>query len=712
MVSTLINNEFAKQFLQSVQEIIDESDSKDKKTKPELATALAVLDVFGKSKEWIKTDGAGDRGIDWYTQGENECEIWQFKCRSELDLERFNQQGVPGDIADISRILDYIENVFERTAVSNKQVIKFQTRLESALKKKAKSDEPEYYFKINMFVACKDFSKQTKDEIEAIKNRAAKINEISTSEGPVLIDVQIDALVFPDVVNSLKNAENPDWYDLVENKKKDTISLRFEGKIIDDSRCQIFFAKASDLVDAYTRFGYRIFEPNVRCYLQSSRVNEAIRNSLQSSKGIENFKYLNNGVTIFYESINKKKQDTGKLIFKKPGVVNGLQTIKTLSEVYRNLDTVKKNEFDDKCYVQVRAFRSDAGIPVDDIIIATNNQNKMNQRNLESNSETQKFYEQAFANKGWFYERKDGSWQAFCESSGDWPGLIGKRSTHFGNTQKKDRRVLSNEDVAVAWLSFSGYSDIARSEKTKIFESDQLRQRCFELVPAHHGYDYSFERRGPIKDPASIEEAPDPGTLLLASICHLTLRNILPTKKETDKNFITKYKLDGLTVENQQAELLNKPDYIAQLMMVSAPFTFVELMGFLFLKTVNGQHERLSEAVLSSPGLVDVYKNKDFSVIQKMINEENVDEGDFFASVYFLWKNIWEELASSGIWRNNLLAASSRPSHAHLRENRMKIIDRIIELDNRISKTPLNNNWSRMFDKHKSIIKVIRRGLL
>lgn len=711
MANNLINDEFAHQFLQSVQLLIDESETEEKKIRPELATSIAILELFGKSKQLIKTDGAGDRGIDWYSTGEHECEIWQFKCRSELELERFLVPGKPDDIKDINRILDYISDIGSGKKASNKQIKKFQERVESALKKKAKSDEPTYFFKLNMFVACDALSKQTQDELNATALRATKITEINTSDGAVLVDIKINEIIFQDVIETLKTTENPDWYDLVNNTKSDTISLSFEGSLIDDTRCQIFFAKASDLVDAYTRFGYRLFEPNVRCYLQASRVNEAIRNSLSSTKGIKNFKYLNNGVTIFYENITKNKQHLKKLRFKKPGVVNGLQTIKTLSEVYNGLDIERRKEFNENCYVQVRAFKSDAGIPVDDIIIATNNQNKMNQRNLESNTDTQKFYEQAFANRGWFYERKDGAWQAFYESSGDWPGLVGKKASHFGGGQKKDRRVLSNEDVAVAWLAFSGYSEIARSERTKIFENETLRRRCFELVPALHGFDYSYERSGPLNDGDSLEQAPDAGMLLLASLCLLTLKNILPTKKETDARFIQKYKLEKETVEGQQKELLNQPDYIAQLMMVSAPLTFVELVGYVFLKSVKGQHRKFADNILNSPGLIDVYTNKNFSVIQDSIKTETVGDTDFFVSLYFLWKSVWEELASSSFFRTDLLAASSRPSHAHKKENRTKLIKRVNEMEDTIKRAPLKYKWSEMFDKNGSIINSARRGL-
>ena len=706
--------EFANSFFQKAEAFIDQSSSTGKEIKPHTAAALSVLDVFGRTPDLMKSDGAGDRGIDWYTQGENECEIWQFKCRSELDLESYMQSGTPEDLTDISRILDWIQSIGSGEKEANKVVKKFQERLETLLRKKAETDDtPTYYFKVNIFIGCSKLTAQAEDELLTMQKRANSITEIVIGTKSVLADVLIKVNCLPDVISKLKAAENPDWFDAVDNRKNDKVTLNHEGKVIDDTKCQIFFAKALDLVDAYRRFGYRLFEPNVRCYLGTSRVNEAIRDSLTAMKGISNFKYLNNGVTIFYQNVNKRGHN--QLIFTKPGIVNGLQTIQSLTEVYNGFspkDAEKKKHFEENCYVQVRAFKEDSGIPVEDIIIATNNQNKMNQRNLESNTQVQKHYEYAFASRGWFYERKDGGWDAFSETSSDWPGLVGKRVSDFGGKQKKDRRVLSNEDVAVAWLAFTGYCDIARSEKTKIFENSRLRQRAFELIPGKHGYDYNFERNAPFSDETSIDEYPYASMLLVASLCHNTLKNVLPSKKQTDEKYIRKYGLEKLTKEQQQANLLEQADYLAELMMVSAPLTFVELCGYVFLKSVNGNYDNFANSVLSSPGFKEVFEAKDYNKIKDSISDETIEEGDFFVGMYFLWKYMWEEMASSSVWRGAMLADSSRPSFAHKRENRSKMLERVNELERVIQTSALNKPWSMNFDKHKTIISIIRKSMV
>ena len=329
-----MTEEFSNKFFEKVQDVIDSSETNKKVVPVYEAAALAILDIHGK-KQFSKSDGKGDRGIDYYQVEQNECEIWQFKCRDSLTYESYNQKGSPDDIKDLNRILDLIKNVHTGVAESNKKTKKFLSNLESNLIRKANEiDEQYYYFTIKLFLGCSELTNQAKEELSNIKKSAEDILEIKTPDGPVAVEVKIQLIQFPDIIEILKKQENPDWFDEVAQKKSDKITLQVQGGLIDDNKCQIFFARAYDLIDAYNRFGYRIFEPNVRCYLQASKVNSAIKNSLKSKKSIRNFRYLNNGVTIFYENINKNKHvTTNKITFRKPGVVNGLQTIKLYLKV-------------------------------------------------------------------------------------------------------------------------------------------------------------------------------------------------------------------------------------------------------------------------------------------------------------------------------------------------------------------------------------------
>ena len=154
------------------------------------------------------------------------------------------------------------------------------------------------------------------------------------------------------------------------------------------------------------------------------------------------------------------------------------------------MDENLRNIFSKQCMVLVRVFAEQLPFKSDDLIISTNNQNKMDPRNLKSNTDTQIHYEKEFSNLSWFYERKEKAWQAFQESDGN-DTLPNTKAQHFGR-EKGEPRVIDNSIVATAFLAFSGFSDMARNEKQQIFTKDSLYNRIFERSSEKHGFDFDF----------------------------------------------------------------------------------------------------------------------------------------------------------------------------------------------------------------------------
>jgi hypothetical protein len=132
--------------------------------------------------------------------------------------------------------------------------------------------------------------------------------------------------------------ENTDWRD-AKGAKNDTITLHVRGQMIETPKSLVFFASAEDLVAAFDTFGYQIFEPNVRCELKRSRVNEAIKESVKTSRGRREFKHLNNGITLICANFRKVKRNQAEEVdIKQPGVINGLQTVKSIHDAYDDLN--------------------------------------------------------------------------------------------------------------------------------------------------------------------------------------------------------------------------------------------------------------------------------------------------------------------------------------------------------------------------------------
>ena len=227
----------------------------------------------------------------------------------------------------------------------------------------------------------------------------------------------------------------------------------------------MFFTKASDLVHAFDTYGYQIFEPNVRCELKRSKVNEAIRASVKSSRGRREFKHLNNGITLICAGYTKRKDGT-EIRVRQPGVINGLQTVKAIHNSYDELSANDREHFEKTCDILVRLHTRDAVGDYKELVKSTNNQNPMQARNLRSNSQEQIEYERLFADIGWFYERKEGAWQAYRSDHSLWGSLRGYKSDDFKSPVSSVRNVdnldLSSVVAFTPWLLRSGHPQQTR----------------------------------------------------------------------------------------------------------------------------------------------------------------------------------------------------------------------------------------------------------
>jgi hypothetical protein len=327
---------------------------------------------------------------------------------------------------------------------------------------------------------------------------------------------------------------------------------------------------APDLVDAYTRFGYRIFEPNVRCEIKKSPVNKEISAQIKTLKGIKDFKHLNNGVTIVCE--NRSKNSKG-LRITKPGVVNGLQTVSTLASTYASLTSDVKEAFEENCQVLVRLyFKNKILVPV--LVKATNNQNPMEARNLRSNDDEQVVFEKLFADKGWFYERKQFAWEAFAQDEVSWPTLRNKRKQNFQVRSSHGRlatRLIDNQDLMQTWLSFCGFVNEAVQRRRDFFIVDRFYDRVFKARLLRHGYDYDFQWSNPKIDDEAVPEAPSVPALLLSHLTYTLANDLIPTNKEHRQQCLLRLNLIGKITRGARPSAERRPTVACWAYTLSSP---------------------------------------------------------------------------------------------------------------------------------------------
>lgn len=225
------------------------------------------------------------------------------------------------------------------------------------------------------------------------------------------------------------------------------IENRYDG--IKSLVCNV---KASELVKIFSaQKSEYLFEQNVRKYLEDrSKVNK----NIIETAGNEDSQYfwaLNNGVTIICDEYDLHRVG-GKAILKMKNlqVINGCQTTMSLYQASRN------NSLNDNTSLLLRIHETQDEKVIEKIILATNNQNPINPKDLISNSisqvELQRYFFEIY---GVFYQRKRND---FRDINGR---LVNKKE------------IISNDKVGQAALAcIKCIPNIALASKGRVYSTD------------------------------------------------------------------------------------------------------------------------------------------------------------------------------------------------------------------------------------------------
>lgn len=216
--------------------------------------------------------------------------------------------------------------------------------------------------------------------------------------------------------------------------------------------CLVRFSDYFDLLtNDFGDLDQELFEFNVRDHEGDSAVNDSIRETLEVNDSNEEFWWLNNGVTIVASAIEPMNK---RLALTDPQIVNGLQTS---TEIYRHLKA-NGHEGDDRLLL-VRAIAATDQSVRDNIVRATNSQNKMPPSALRSTERIHRNIEDSFAKHGFFYERR----HKYYEN-------LGKPHDRLVTMRKLGR------SLATVLLQ---RPDLARTDSDSLFENREIYTRLF-----------------------------------------------------------------------------------------------------------------------------------------------------------------------------------------------------------------------------------------
>lgn len=194
-----------------------------------------------------------------------------------------------------------------------------------------------------------------------------------------------------------------------------------------------------------------VFDLNLRRFygIEKGRVNPDIAGTCSSATESALFWFFNNGITVICEGGEVvADKDNPHLKLKNVQIVNGCQTSMTLQNMFA------QGKLKGDVEVLVKAFVTQDPKFVSRVVLTTNNQNAISQRDLRANDEIQADYQRAFKDVyGLHYERKPGEFKKL--------------------TKMEFKKVISNEKVGQAYLAVvKKRPTTARAQKYRIWHPD------------------------------------------------------------------------------------------------------------------------------------------------------------------------------------------------------------------------------------------------
>ena len=148
----------------------------------------------------------------------------------------------------------------------------------------------------------------------------------------------------------------------------------------------------------------RLFESNIRDYKGRSNVNKNIIETLKKPNEID-FWWLNNGITVTVEDVEETKS-ANKIKIVNPQIVNGLQTSYSIYNFFSE-NTDKLEDEKRKVFVKILKVETNNEDKELSIIVATNSQNEIRDKDIHANDAVQKNIEEYLKKYNKYYQRKD-----------------------------------------------------------------------------------------------------------------------------------------------------------------------------------------------------------------------------------------------------------------------------------------------------------------
>ncbi len=633
-------------------------------------------------------DKKSDQGIDFYAKYAGSYEIFQCKF---ADLERIITSDKPlsydqTGVRDLENAYHYLIGD-QSVKTGNKDVEKVRAQIMA-------EDCKEISFNLCVF------GKLTDDARE-------KFQLLQKEYGTEYIDFNL--FEWQDIAKEL--------FLQYASPKETSFTFRVkDNQILHKQEYCYFLCNVKDFYDVFQKFGWSLFDLNVRSELSGSPINNEIIKSLKHDKSMKFFHHLNNGILIFCNNFSFTKRPKPKtngngdeiesIEIKNFQIINGCQTVLAINRAFEEIchDKFKFDRFDKDCLVQVKVISKTPGTKeiIDDVIISTNNQNPMKKRNLKSNKQEQRKIKAYFDNltPRWFYQRKDGEFNSF--KSMPHVGTFQFRISDYkeGNIS----RCIDNNDLAKTWLCFIGFPD--KSMMTSdYFIKDTLYSDIFQSKPTQYLWDEflnpdtDFQRKDNYFD---VGKLPIVEEYLLSYVIWNFIKSYSLSPRDNKKEALNRGVRKGVlhrattedriieSVEDQSQYLKDDDEYVLNNIINNSKEVFLSMYAFVLVRKY-GYNPEIAKKLIRSKylgGIQGFAQGKIFSQeISELGNNLLVNIYEFLR---FVLGQVYTEIKSE------YLVHPRRKYYLSQQRFITKFKKKILELNNQEGFKMYSQNWKTM----------------
>ena len=298
------------------------------------------------------TDGKNDQSIDIFNidDDDNNITINLFQVKyKENKLDRTFGEN------EISQFLNKIERIFINGDIEN---LSFNEYFEKKYKEYQDLATENIKFQLFLITNGGGIKQQEQNEIEKFENKHSRF--------------------------SIKFENNLNYFINERNNNK-PIKIKAQDSIVTSDALISYTmnVKTYEICKLYEQFGDTLLDHNVRKLL-NSKLNKEIENSIKKSPKM--FWYKNNGISIICKRVQVDVINSETIVeLEEPYIVNGGQTAKILYNIYKKFETDKEKEIFAKSSILVRVHQTTDKDKINQIVIGTNTQNKINLYDLKSN---------------------------------------------------------------------------------------------------------------------------------------------------------------------------------------------------------------------------------------------------------------------------------------------------------------------------------------